>query len=356
MKGTLIFANLHHSIKSPMTDRRTPMSRNSRGGFTLVELLVVITIIGILVGLLLPAVQGARETARRAQCANHLKQLGLAVLQFEQRQGAFPSGGWGWSWIGDPDRGNSIKQPGGWIFVTLPMLDQMGMYNLQSGKTGTDRLNAAATLAQTPLEVLYCPSRRQPLAYPNIWSGTGFVAFNCGTSSTSVRGDYAINAGDQANDQFWAGPSTLAQGDDPSFAWNNTSAFTGISYERSRVKMAHITDGASNTYLIGEKYLNPDAYFNGQDGADNGCAYNGYENDRHRCTYRDPTTGVGLTPMQDTQGFADEFRFGSAHAGSAQFVFCDGSLHTISYNIDAETHRRLGNRADGAPLDGSKMY
>src|ERR1700731_3723614 len=90
--------------------------RIARRGFTLVELLVVITIIGILISLLMPAVQAAREAARKNTCANNLRSFGQAAATHENSNNFFPTGGWGTSWIGDPDRGFTMKQPGGWIY------------------------------------------------------------------------------------------------------------------------------------------------------------------------------------------------------------------------------------------------
>ena len=104
--------------------------RALRGGFTLVELLVVIAIIGILIALLLPAVQAAREAARSLECRNHLRQLAMAALNHEQTHGHYPTGGWGYYWIGDPDRGFAEDQPGGWPFNLLPFLEQKDLYQL----------------------------------------------------------------------------------------------------------------------------------------------------------------------------------------------------------------------------------
>src|SRR5262245_8528822 len=109
--------------------------RARRTGFTLIELLVAIAIIGVLVALLLPAVQRVRETANRVKCANNLKQISLAILNHQVTCRRLPSDGWGWLWIGDPDRASNRKQPGGWIYNILPYLEQSQLHALGVGIT-----------------------------------------------------------------------------------------------------------------------------------------------------------------------------------------------------------------------------
>ena len=128
--------DLHDAFASFKLERdmRTVRRRDAglalRAGFTLVELLVVIAIIGVLVALLLPAVQAARESARRTQCVNQLKELTLGGMNHEGSMKPFPTGGWGFNWVGDADRGYGDKQPGGWIYNVLPFIEQKAKHDM----------------------------------------------------------------------------------------------------------------------------------------------------------------------------------------------------------------------------------
>ena len=212
-------------------------------GFTLVELLVVMAIIGILVGMLLPAVEAARESARKSQCLNNLKQMANAAQQHESAQGFLPTGGWGSIWTGDPDRGFTKKQPGGWIYNILPYLGEQQLHDLgkglpepASGARSTvtvadlippfaDKQAAMLNLLETPLTTMNCPSRRRAILYPiNFNPGSpGYLAY-CGNVGTIVdmtpvsaameaRADYAANCGSEAINDYGWGPSSLSEGD-----------------------------------------------------------------------------------------------------------------------------------------------
>lgn len=327
------------------------MLRSARHGFTLVELLVVIAIIGILVGLLLPAVQAARESGRRLQCQNNLKQLGLGSLAHLQTQGYFPSGGWGWTWTGDPDRGYGRNQPAGWSYTVLPYIEQQSVFDLGADgdpkAISTTQKNGAYQRDQIGIPAFVCPSRRANRVYPRPKKQ---VYVNGLAVDKAAVIDYAVNAGDTG--ELWhGGPANIDQVINGSFNFSATDANTGVSYARSQIQRGHIKDGLSNTYLAGEKYLRPENYSNGVDPADDMGMYEGCAFD----TYRWCTRDVAHQLRQDRIGVNYTGNFGSPHSGGCIFVFCDGSVKTVSYNIDQETHARLAHRKDGLVVDSSKL-
>ena len=281
-------------------------------GFTLVELLVVITIIGILIALLLPAVQAAREAARRMQCNNNLKQLTIGMLNHESTYGFFPSAGWGANWVGDPNYGSGRHQPGGWIYAILPFIEQQALYQLGAGLANTS--GAQFQRLQTPLAMMNCPTRRAATVFLMDPSMISKPVNAPQVPSAVARADYAANTGDTGLEpgSYW-GPDTpfSSQAQEDAFNWVNTGR-TGISFRHSEVSMASISDGTSNTYCLGEKLINADWYLTGQDGGDDWNMYTGYQDDIVRvvaapASNPSPPMAAGfapLPPMQDHAGIS----------------------------------------------------
>lgn len=338
-------------MPSPASARNIIVRRSH--AFTLIELLVVIAIIGILIALLLPALQLARESARRTQCRNHLKQMSLAVLAHESAQRSLPTAGWGFSWIGDPDRGVGLDQPGGWFYVILPYIEQKALFEIGKGlEGGTPERDSPKGLAlkqllATPVSIYHCPTRRPAQPFPN-----GIAPYNCELSPVAGKIDYAGNGGDNNiidSTQAYQ-PRRFEQGDDPEY-WMKFPEQTGVCVAHSQLKTAKIRDGMSNTYMMGEKYLKPENYYaNGIDLGDNHSAYTGLNWDVVRTSSKAPTGSPYdyQPPQQDTEGYYNFWKFGSAHLGSFNMAYCDGSVQDIAYTIDPELHRQHCNRDDGA--------
>jgi prepilin-type N-terminal cleavage/methylation domain-containing protein len=324
--------------------------RPPRSAFTLVELLVVIAIIGILVSLLLPAVQAARESARRVQCMNNLKQLGLAAHNHIAAHNQFPTGGWGFFWVGDPDRGINKRQPGGPFYNVLPFMEQQSLHDLATDGspdtiTATQKTQSRL-LVRTALFAFHCPTRRRPQLYAKDRFDGTFIGYNSDdntSGNTVARCDYAACSGDELIVSHQPGPSSLAGAD--TYSWQASWSFSGVCYERSEEILSHVTDGTSNTYFFGEKYLMPDNYSNGADGADNESWATGFNNDNHRIG--------GVRPLRDRKGLNSGYAFGSAHPAGFQAALCDGSVRNIPFNIDLQIHKNLANRSDGQATDAS---
>jgi hypothetical protein len=339
-----------------------------------VELLVVIAIIGVLVALLLPAVQAAREAARIKQCANNLRNIGQAFLNHENALGFLPSSGWGWRWQGDPDRGYGKNQPGGWGYNTLAYMELQNLRNIGKGApavTGTAARQDLLPVVGTPIPLFICPSRRQAIVYPlvrNAFLGhnlTSCTVPNC----TVARSDYAASAGNRNTDYDTTqeGPANYAAAANFAFRFDPSASGytearglqTGVSFQRSRVELVQITDGTSHTVMVGEKYLNPDRYADGNDLADDQNIFAAHDRDMNR--YVGTLQGTGATarwlvgdqfrPRQDRPGdpgSSDNFGiFGSPHAAGLQFVYADGSVKLVSYDIDEYAYWLTGGRDDG---------
>jgi prepilin-type N-terminal cleavage/methylation domain-containing protein len=333
-----------------------------RTGFTLVELLVVIAIIGVLVALLLPAIQAAREAARRSQCTNNLKQLSLGALNHESTFGHFPSGGLGNAWVGDPDLGHGRNQPGGWIYNILPFIEQQAIHALGKGQTPAQKKITFAERSGMVINSLVCPSRRSGGPYANRVGNPGFK--NQNTMTSYARSDYAGNLGDgkPVDDPtldgscpgFPEGPS-LAELKDPEwievvlpsntykpFLHGATGIFTFWHFR----KIKEVTDGLSNTYLIGEKFVSSNHYEDGEDRGDDQNMYQGLDRDVLRMG-NEKLPMLADKPLDANVSDPAVCSFGSAHSGVCLMGMCDGSVRGISFEIDPVMHGRLANRSDG---------
>jgi prepilin-type N-terminal cleavage/methylation domain-containing protein/prepilin-type processing-associated H-X9-DG protein len=361
--------------------------RASRRAFTLVELLVVIAIIGVLVALLLPAVQAAREAARRSQCANNMKQIGLAAINHESAHKFLPSGGWNYDWTADPNRGYGASQPGSWMYNLLSFMELQNLRQLGSGATvnSAAMANALISLYTTPVPAFRCPSRGGPAVAPATWgtikNETTGQLLNTAKTTGVIHGDYAASSGDATyfDGQIWMSGLTNYAAVDAKTNWpafnicEKGTGFpywlncqSGVMYFRSETAMKELSDGSSNTYLAGEKYLSPEEVNGASSTTDpswgygsNQSAYVGYEWDNQRVTWNpvmmpksSPTDDVdeSYQPRQDRTGYKSELPFGSAHAGGFYMVFCDGSVRSMNYDIDSLVHRNLSNRNDGNPV------
>ena len=342
---------------SPTPRRRFPWSCWRPTGFTLIELLVVIAIIAVLIALLLPAVQAAREAARRAQCTNNMKQLGLALHNYHDSVGAFPSSFWrntinnlsvtGTS--GPVDNNNRHS----WITMILPFIEQNPVYNamnfqLAVGGTMTaiagqtvpsvDCGKANATAAMTPINGFMCPTDPGPTfsTYPRVDQGVG------PNSNSGPKLSYMANFGDNYNDcATWFLFPNLPFSRPNGYGEYNTE--TGIMCRSGgTTSIRDITDGLSNTFAAGESLFET-------------CDWWTWSNPNGTtCGSSCPICYMGVTQHNqnasspnDSYNWRVGFGWRSMHPGIVNFLFCDGSVKAIKCSISRVTYRALSTRGLG---------
>jgi type II secretory pathway pseudopilin PulG len=309
-----------------------------RTGLTIIELVVILTILFLVIALAIPAIHQAREASRKAQCMNNLKKIGQAFIEHHGIHGHFPTGGWGEQWIGDPDRGYDEKQPGGWAFNVLPFLGNNALHDLGAGLEYDEKKTALTERVTSPLPIFHCPSRRAALNYPS-WRFFNKPAPQQVTNMDFIaKTDYAANSGDLEN-FINLYPVTYEKGDGD-FPWENTKEFSGICFQRSKVSRSDIPDGVTNTYLIGEKYMPILAYEKSTSLGDEQSLFAGQAYDTLRSAHPD------YPPLHDQYQKDSPAGFGSAHSDSWQVAMCDGSVRKMSYKLSPYLHSNLGDRKD----------
>lgn len=307
-----------------LNDFEEPMAgKAGRTAFTLVELLVVIAIIGILVALLLPAVQAAREAGRRAQCSNNLKQFGLAVHNWHDTMKGLP-----------PSRLDD--QVTTWATTILPQIEQQTLYS--QWNIGDNYYNQNQTARDALVPGYFCPSRRDP---------SGQIASDTDGSRTVTGScsDYAGNSGHQ--DRYPGDPSGAMDWRD---SWVSDGVFvtcvrptytSGIlTTWKPTLSFASIVDGTSNVLLIGEKHVPQDKFLVSVGDGSVFCS----DHEWNFARLAGPTIPLAKGP-RDFNNF--EHAFGGYHPGICMFVLCDGSVRGVAVTTDTTTLSYMSRRRDG---------
>jgi len=321
-------ATTGHAVRS---GRWHPCGRPA--AFTLVELLVVIAIIAVMLALLVPGVQAAREAARRGQCGNNLKQLAVATEAHKSLIGHYPTGGWDGNSLPQAGGGSDWRQPGGWCYVLLPFMEAQAIY---------DSVNTT-----TPVPAFACPSRRGSSV------GTGGVvmtdyagnrgAWASSTTTaprTTVFGWQAAVSTLPTTGEGWAVVSGILNATQPVLSGTVSVPTGGVIFAGSTLPLAAIRDGASNTYLCAEKYVPRTAYATGGVSGYSLCAYVGDSPDTLRGGHRPPESDPTVMAA------GREGAFGGPHPGMFMVAMCDGSVRSFAFEIDPAVHFLLACRAD----------
>ncbi len=323
----------------------------ARGAFTLVELLVVIAIIGILIALLLPAVQAAREAARRSQCTNSLKQISLALHNYHDVNKCFPPG------VLPPSYGQATLRQAGWLVRILPYLEQVAAYGkiTFNGVDWTVQHGAQpnwSIIDELRVGALNCPSSRMPLQRAQGSHAIQLVNY-AGIGGTYLRGSDLAAAPTPNTTCGYGGITTF----------NGVIVYAGPN--RSPVGMAHVADGTSNTFCVGEQssyYINSsgttyDYRACNHDGGAWSCGAGGTQASngtdwwlnvtlvRYPINYNPPSP-----PAEANAGYRRHTIIRSPHPGGAQLALTDGSVRFVSETIDQAIYLATASRDGGEPI------
>lgn len=347
--------------------------------FTLIELLVVIAIIGVLVGLLLPAVQKVREAANRMSCANNLKQIGLGLTNFHDTFSTFPTGGGDWgdgvSYLAGGTPLQGTQQNGGWLYQMLPFIEQDNLYKSPDYNGAAVATNSNVIPLRSPpfpagayeasvqnnppwaggsgpltntasVKAYHCPSRRGAELYPG-WRRVkndycAIVPPRLPLRSTNLRPE----------DEFWGDGGRWYGVIHP----GNTGWNAGFNAFYSAQRISNITDGTSNTMAITEKFMPYQSYTQWWSGDDK-AAFHGYDDNTFRSTLDQRRYFAKGNPAQDfktaggdsggTETWNAKFIIGSAHSSGVNAVFADGSVRHVKYGINNGIFNAIGHISDG---------
>lgn len=316
--------------------------KTNRNAFTLIELLVVIAIIAVLIALLLPAVQQAREAARRSQCKNNLKQLGLALHNYHDTAGQFPLGG---TLAGNnPDRPNIS-----WVVRILPYVEQQGLYNeldMNLSNVPAQVLADGKPAREHQIKVMRCPTDASPDFRDDGGNSTAQASYSGSLGSQSTPSDdSACNPFNQFKEKLLPTNSDYGR----TTSANNISGMFGQG--PASIALQDVDDGTSNTFLVGEVLSSchlaiPRGWWPSTARATTGSTLAPL----NEFTTCEGSTRVTNPNCTDSRNHNYSWGFKSMHTGGGHFCMVDGSVRFVSENISYETYLSLGGRGDGATL------